>query len=101
MIRNNEKAVRPVIIKLTNFFDKQLTFKNLKHLKNYNEALNLKARNPGYVFVTEHLPRELQLEKERLLPIFRNAKAEGKKATSKIPDGGYHLYIDGAQFHFK
>ena len=37
-----------------NAFDKQLIFKNLKRLKEYNETLNLKRKNPGYVYVTEH-----------------------------------------------
>ena len=71
--------MRPIIIKLTNVFDKQLVFKKLRHLREYNETLNLKPKNPGYVYVMEHLPHKLQTQKKRLIPIFRKAREDGKK----------------------
>ena len=79
VLRNNKKIVRPIIIKLMNAFDKQLVFNNLKPLKEHNETSNLKPKNPGYVYVAEHLPRELQMQKKRLIPIFRKAKEVEKK----------------------
>ena len=42
--RNNKKIVRPIIKKLTNDFDKQLIFKNLKRLKECKETLSLKPK---------------------------------------------------------
>ena len=101
MLGNNKKIVRSIIIKLTNAFEKQLVFKNLMRLKEYNETWNLKPKNPGDFYVTEHLPRELQMQKKKLIPIFRKAKEEGKKTAWKIIDGGYQLYIDGEQFLFE
>jgi len=83
LVRNDKKLGRPVIIKLTNSFDKQLIFKNLKHLKTYNDSLHLKPKNRGYIYVTEHLPRETQLQKKRLIPIFQKAKEEGKKQLGR------------------
>ena len=66
-------------------------------MKEYNETLNLKPKNPGNVSVTEHLPCELQMQKKRLIPIFRKAK-EGKKTAWKIIDGKDQFYIEGEQF---
>ena len=42
--KNGKKIQRPIIIKLTNLFDKQLIYKSLKNLKLYNNKLNLKTR---------------------------------------------------------
>ena len=47
-----------------------------------------------YLYVTEHLPRELQSQKKRLLPIFKKAKQEGKKATWKIAGDEYQPFVD-------
>ena len=80
---------------MTNAFGKQLILNNLKRLKEYNETLNLEPKNPGYVYMTKHLPHELQMQKKRLIPIFRKAKEEGKKTAWKIIDGDYQLYIEG------
>ena len=51
--------------------------------------------------MTEHLPRELQTQKKRLIPIFRTAEEEGKKTAWKIIDEDYQLYIEGEQFFFE
>ena len=95
--RAGKKMNRPVIIKLTNSFDKHSIFKSLKNLKLYNDNRNLKPKSQHYTYITEHLPRELQLQKKRLLPLYKKARQEGKKATWKIMGNEYQLYIDGVK----
>ena len=82
------------LIELKNSFDKHYIFKSLKNLKAYNERLNLKPKQPGYAYITEHLPRELQQHKKRLLPHYQEAKKESKKVIWKINDEQYQLYVD-------
>ena len=48
VLKNRKKIQRPIIVKLTNLFDKQLIYKSLKNLKLYNNELNVKPRFPGY-----------------------------------------------------
>ena len=43
--------------------------------------------------MTVYLPRELQMQKKRLILIFRKAKEEGKKTAWKIINGDYQLYL--------
>ena len=76
---------------------KHLIFSSLKHLGFYNESHNCMPKSPGYVFVTEHLPRALQLSKQSLLPLYKKAKHSGKKVSWKIGGGKYALHIDGVK----
>ena len=92
------KVTRPIIIKLTNSNDKLLIFQSLKNLKTYSESLNLKPKSPGYVYVTEHLPQELRIQKQKLLPHYNEAKRSGKKVSWMISAGMYCLYIEGERF---
>ena len=96
VLRNSKKIERPIIIKLTNAFDKQLTFKNLKCLKEYNETLNLKPKNPGYV--TEHLLRELQMQKKRLIPFSVKLKKKVKKLYERSLMGTISFILKGNNF---
>ena len=68
VVKNGKNNTRPIIIELTNSFDKHQIFKSFKNLKAYNERLNFKLKQPGNAYITEHLPRDLQLQKKRLLP---------------------------------
>ena len=95
--RAGKKMNRPVIIKLTNSFDKHLIFKSLKNLKLYTDNWNVKPKSQHYTYITEHLPRELQLQKKRLLPLYKKVRQEGKKTTWKIMGDEYQLYIDGVK----
>ena len=95
VLRNGKKIQRPIIIKLTNFFDKQLIYKSLKNQKLYNNELNLKPKLPGYIYVTDHLPSEMLQQKKKLLPLFNKARQEGKRASWKVVADKYRLYIDG------
>ena len=95
VLKNGKKIQRPIIIKLTNLFDKQLIYKSLKNLKLYNKELNLKPRLSGYIYVTDHLPIEMLQQKKKLLPLFNKAAQEGKRASCKVVADEYRLYIDG------
>ena len=52
----------------------------------------------SYVYVTEHLPRELLFQKKRLLPAFKKAKSQGKRAVFKIEHSSYCLYVDNVKY---
>ena len=92
VLKNGKKIQRPIIIKLTNLFDKQLIYKSLKNLKLCNKELNLKPRLPGYIYVTDHLPIEILQQKKKR---DNKARQEGKRASWKVVADEYRLYIDG------
>ena len=81
--RNNKKNFASNNHKADEYF-RQTIFNSLKHLKIYNETLNLKPKDPGYVYVTELLPCKMQLRKKTLIPIFQKATEEGKKTHRKL-----------------
>jgi len=69
----------------------------LKHLKQFNEQRRVSSPRFNYVFATEHLPKQLQLQKKKLVPLFKAAREENKKTVWKVEDCEYRLYIDGEQ----
>ena len=79
VLKNGKKIQRPIIVKLTNLFDKQLIYKFFKNLKLYNNEMNLKPRFPGYIYVTNHLPIKMLQQKKKLLPLFNKARQEDKR----------------------
>ena len=87
LLKNGMKVNRPIIIKLTNSNDKRLIFGSLKNLKQFNHAKKLNQQNS--VYITEHLPKQFQLERKALLPAFKKAKAL-KKKTSWRAENDYH-----------
>ena len=64
VLKNGKKIQRPIIVKLTNLFDKQVIYKSLNNLKLYNNELNFKPKFPGYIYVTDHLPIEMLQQKK-------------------------------------
>ena len=97
--KDGKRVTRPIICKLTRYSDKNLIMSSLKNLKQYNaeRKFNL-GEHFKYTYVTEHLPTSLQQQKKRLLPIFKNAKAEGKKAALRIQGTEYCLYINNVKY---
>ena len=85
---------RPIIIKLGDSFSKRLFMNSFKNLKAYNK--NNREENPSapYIFVSEHLPKELQMQKKKLLPRFKEAKAQKKNTQWRIENAQCCLYID-------
>jgi len=93
--KNNEKVNQPIIIKLTNQFNEQLFLKSLKNLKEYyNKNRLISNPHARKVYVTEHLPKSPQDQKNKLLPRFKEARDENKRATFKVKGTKYCLYID-------
>ena len=95
VLKNGIKVNRPIIIKLTNSNDKRLIFGSLKNLKQFNNARKLNQQNS--VYITEHLPKQFQLECKALLPAFKEAKALKKKTSWRPENGHYCLYIDNVK----
>ena len=73
--KNGKCIARPIIVKLTSYSDKNMIMRSLKNSKEYNEE---RKRTFGcetnYVYVTEHLPRELQQQKKKLVSSYKEAK---------------------------
>ena len=96
IFKNGKRTTRPIIIKLSSVFNKNIILKSWKKLKSYNLKL---SSNMGddfeYVYVTEHLLKNLQLQKKRLLPAFKQAKSERKRAIWQIENAEYRLYVEG------
>ena len=93
--RDGLKVNRPVIIKLTNSNDKRLIFSHLNNLKAFNNTRKLNKQKP--VYITEHLPKQFQLERKALLPTFKKAKAMMKKTSWRAENGHYCLYVDNVK----
>ena len=81
VLKNGIKVNPPIIIKLTKSNDKRLIFGSLKNLKQFNNARKLNEQNT--VYITEHLPKQFQLERKALLPAFKEAKALKKKQAGE------------------
>ena len=99
VLKNGIKVNRPIIIKLTNSNDKRLIFSSLKNLKQFNNARKLNKQN--FMYITEHLPKQFQLECKALLPAFKEAKALKKKTSWRAENGHYCLYIDNVKVSTK
>ena len=85
VLKNGIKVNRPIIIKLTNSNDKRLIFGSLKNLRQFNNARKMNQQNS--VYITEHLPKQFQLERKALLPAFKKAKALKKKTSWRAENG--------------
>ena len=101
VVRGGVNIARPIIIKLNNAMDKHKIMSNLSNLKAYNLARQNEQqtaatppRFPKSVYITEHLPKEFQEQRKRLLPRFKEAKKPGQKTKWAITNGFYCLYVD-------
>ena len=92
--KSPRKINRPIIVKFSNVFDKHTFISNLKHLKGYNQMRREKREEAPYVYATEHLPKVLQLQKNKLIPCFREAKKNKQKTSWKLLKGEYCLFIN-------
>ena len=90
-----KKNGRFIIVKLFTKNDKNLIFKFLKNLKFYNIARKVEDNTTPYIYVTEHLPKKFQDQRNRLLPIFNEARKNNQKTIWKATDGNYTLFVDG------
>ena len=88
------KINRPIIFKLAGN-NKQMIMLSLKNLRRYNETRLEESSKANKVYVTERLPKPLYQQKKQLLPHYKKARSENKRASWCIQDGGYCLYVDG------
>ena len=96
--KNGKRITRPIIVKLTSYSDKNMIMRSLKNLKEYNEE---RKRTFGgltnYIYVTEHLPRELQQQKKKLVSAYKEAKQNKQRTVWRIEKAKYCLYIDNVK----
>ena len=95
LFKNKVKINRPIIFKLAGNNDKQMIMHSLKNLRRYNETRLKENSKAGIVYVTEHLPKPLYLQKKQLLPHYKKARSENKRASWCIQEAEYCLYVDG------
>ena len=81
VVRGGVNIVRPIIIKLNNAMDKHNIMSSLSNLKAYNLARQNEQQTaatppsfPKSVYITEHLPKEFQEQRKRLLPRFKGGE---------------------------
>jgi len=67
---------KPIIVKFTNIFDKHKFTQNLKNLKLFNQQCRSKSPTINYVHATEHLPKEIQWQKKKLIKAYKAARKE-------------------------
>ena len=92
---NNAKVNTPIIFKLASNNDKQLVMNSLKHLKVYNEdRLNVHP-DAAKIYVSEHLPEPLYVQKKQLLRFYKKARSENKRASWSIQNGEFCLCVAG------
>ena len=75
-----------------------MIMRSLKNLKEYDEERKSTfGSETNCVYVTEHLPRELQQQKKKLLSAYKEAKQNKQRAVWRIEKAKYFLYIDNVK----
>ena len=101
IIKQGQKITRPIIIKLTNAFDKLVIFNSASNLKKYNLQLSgssaTNGRSRKSVYITEHLPQQLYHHQKKLFPLFKKQKNQKQATWWATVDGSYCLYIEGVK----
>ena len=96
--KNGKRITRPIIVKLTSYSDKNMIMRSPKNLKEYNEERKRTfGSETNYVYVTKHLPRELQQQKKKLLSTYKKAKQNKQRTVWRIEKAKYCLYIDSVK----
>ena len=75
--KRRRKINRPIKIKFASTFDVQKFTPNLKHLKAYTEKRKVECVSIPYVYTSEHLLKELQLQNELTFLVSRNKRLFG------------------------
>ena len=97
--KNGVRITCPIIVKVTSCSDKNPIVRSLKYLKPHNKESKRKfGSNAKSFFITEHLPHQLQQQKNRL-HIFKKAMKAGRKVFWKIERATYCLCMDSIKYH--
>ena len=67
-------------------------WKNVSKLKEHNKEAE--ENGDKKISISRHLPRELQQEREKLVPDMIKARKKGKQARIKYNDETVHMYLD-------
>ena len=99
LFKQGHQACRPIIVKLSSVFDKQLILSSCKNLKAYNANLFhdgklTNGKQGRTIYVTEPLPKTFVNQKKLLLPSFNKARKEKKQAYWRTDLGQYCLFVD-------
>ena len=103
-LRRGVKINRTISVKLKSVFDKKLTLSSCINLKSYNKIRRAENQFTGSAgrfkpaFVSDYLPRPYLILKNELLLHFKQARREKKKASWRIVDGEYCLFVDDKKF---
>ena len=92
IFRHGRKVNRPIIVKLVHTNDKSLLFRQLKNLITFNEERRRNNKGPAYL--TDHLSEVFFCHKKLLMPQFKRARENNRKAYGKAENGEYVLYVD-------
>ena len=88
------KNIRHVIFALITILDGRLVTSHLRNLRQYN----IKRKGDGLkrIFVTDHLPRQMEEDKKTLSPLFKNSKQEWKEPSWNVnlDNGKYCIYVE-------
>ena len=90
LFKQGHQVCRPIIVKLSSVFNKQLILSLCKNLKAYNANLFhdgklTNGKQGRTIYVTEHLPKTFVNQKKLLLPSFNKARKEKKnKPTGEL-----------------
>ena len=68
-----------------------------RNLEEYNQERKTFGGMTNYVYVTEHQPRELQQQKNKLLSAYKEAKQNKQRTVWRIKKAKYCLYIDNVK----
>ena len=95
---SGKRVCRPLIVKLNTILDKNTIFAHVKNLKVFNETRNSTLLHDNKsAYISDHLPREFVLQKKKLYPQFKAARAKNHKPYWRIEDGSYNLYINNTK----
>ena len=85
-ITKNGKHITPsIIVKFTSYSDESMIMRSLKNLEEFNqERKRTFGSETNYVYVTEHLSRELQQQKKKLLSACKEVKQNKQRTVWRI-----------------
>ena len=75
-------------------FDKHTIMTRLKRLKDYNQQQQESCPTAPKVYVGEHLPKKMYVQKKLLMLHFKDVRKLKLKTTWTVQNGEYCLFVD-------
>lgn len=94
-LRSGKKKRRPLIFKVTTRKDCNAVWDNVSNLKEFNDDQSADDK----IYITKHLPKQLQDQKKALQKVYNKAKLQYKETEWKIDydAGEINLLVDGVK----